>query len=330
MPIESLYQKVSSLLNEKSAEARAMAKQLMLEKKVGTEKVNRTIERYLESWGDTTRPGVLALAHEAVGGAIERILPLQVALLFIDVTMDIHDDIIDDSPTKRTKKTIYGKLGKTSTLLIGDAFMVAGFHYLSKAMENIAKERRLYVMDVIESFLLEVVKAHIFEEQLKYKKLETKPETYFEILTRKASDIEGRMRIGGIYGGGSVKEIEALGKYGRVVGTLLAAKSEFVDVFEPCELTHRIEKEVLPLPILYALRNPKNGKQIREILKKKNIGKKECAELVEYIYNTKELAFLLRRLRHMKREAIESLDSIKNSQIKQELRLLVEFLLEDL
>jgi geranylgeranyl pyrophosphate synthase len=68
------------------------------------------------TWNDTTRPGVLALAYEAVGGKAEEVVPLQTAMLFIDAAMDIHDDIIDKSIIKGSKETLYGKFGEETAL----------------------------------------------------------------------------------------------------------------------------------------------------------------------------------------------------------------------
>jgi Na+/serine symporter len=47
------------------------------------------------------------------------------------------------------------------------------------------------------------------------------------ILAQKAAEIEGRMKIAGIYGGASEKQIEALSKYGRNLGILLAVRAEY-------------------------------------------------------------------------------------------------------
>ena len=330
MTNESLSEKVLSLLNEKSAKACALVKQSILEKKMGIGKVDNAIEQYLSRWDDTTRPGVLALACEAVGGNREEAVPLQTALLFIDATMDIHDDIIDESTAKKNRKTIYGKLGKGATLLIGDVFMVRGFNYLHKTLENLPRDRRLEIMDTIEDFLSEVVEAHISEATLKAKKWGIRPETYFQILTKKAADIEGRMKVGAVYGRGSARDIKALSRYGRNIGILLAVKSEFVDVFEPSELMHRIKYEVLPLPVLYALRNHKHRKQIREILERKDVCKKDCNELIEVVYDTKEVALLKYQLQNLEKEATDSLRLLHNRQAKEELQLLATFLVEDL
>jgi geranylgeranyl pyrophosphate synthase len=330
MASESIAGKVLVLLNEKSARARALVKHSILEKQMGIRKVDKAVEQYLSKWEDTTRPGVLALACEAVGGNQEEVVPLQAALLFIDATMDVHDDIIDESVAKKNRKTVYGKLGKEATLLVGDLFMVEGFNYLHRALENLPKDLRSMVMDGIEDCLSEVVEAHVSEALLKAKKWRLRPETYLQILTKKAADIEGHMKVGAIYGGGSAREIEALSKYGRNIGVLLAVKTDFVDVFEPTELTHRIKYEVLPLPLLYALKNRKNGKRIREILERDCLIKEDCNELIELVYDTKEIALLKQYLGYLKKEALRELRFLPNGRVKNELRLLATFMMEDL
>ncbi|HLC00420.1 MAG TPA: polyprenyl synthetase family protein [Candidatus Bathyarchaeia archaeon] len=330
MASESLTEKALKLLTEKSAKARAMAKKAILEEKTGIKKVDEAVEQYLSRWDDTTRPGILSLACEAAGGNPEDAVPLQAALLFIDATMDIHDDIIDESVAKKNRKTLYGKLGKEATLLLGDAFMVKGFNHLHKAIEHLPKDRSLQIIDEVNHFLSEVVEAHISEASLKEKKWRVKPETYLQVLTKKASDLEGRMKIGVIYGGGSAGNVQALGKFGRNIGVLLAVKSDFVDIFEPSELMHRIKYEVLPLQVLYALQNHKHGTRIREILQKARLSKVDCDELIETICATKEFISLNQLLDNLEKEAIQALNVLSNSQIKKELQLLAASLTEDL
>jgi len=330
MPTESLTEKALKVLNEKSAKARASAKQAILEEKTGIKKVDDAVEQYLSRWKDSTRPGVLSLACEAVGGNPEEAVPLQAALLFIDATMDIHDDIIDESIAKKNRKTLYGKLGKETTLLLGDVFMVKGFNRLHKALENLPKDWSLQIIDEVNHFLSEVVEAHISEAPLKAKKWRVKPETYLHVLAKKASDLEGRMKIGAICGGGSTKNIEALSKYGRNIGVLLAVKSDFVDIFEPTELMHRINYEVLPLQVLYAVKSRKHGTRIRAILQKDLLKQKDCDKLIEIICATKEVILLNQLLNNLEKEAIQALNELSNSQIKKELQLLAASLIEDL
>ena len=331
MTITSTAEQSLKILNEKSQKSIELFKQSNYHQKTGNEKLNKIIEQYLSRWKDTTRPATLALAFEAVGGEQGKAVPLQFALLHIDATMDIHDDIIDESLSKKRVKTIYGKMGKETALLVGDKFMVKGFVQLHKALENLPLERQRLIMAGVNDFLFEVVDAHVSESALKADKWRVKPEVYLEILSGKAADIEGRMKVGAIYGGGSPEEIEALSVVGRNIGILLAIRSEYVDLFEIDELSNRVNSECLPLPILYAIKNKALEQKIRLILSSnEQVNKTECENLVNLTLNSKEILHLTSYLEKIRKQAVESLAVLKNSPAKNDLHLLIASLLEDL
>ena len=145
------------------------------------------------------------------------------------------------------------------------------FVYLHTAIENLPKEKQSQIMDTANGFLSEVVKAHVAETDLQSKKWKVKPKEYLDILTQKAAEIEGRMKIAGIFGGANEKQIQALSKYGRNLGILLAVRAEYTDLFEPIELMNRVKNECLPLHILYGLQNKKYKEKIFALLSKPNL-----------------------------------------------------------
>lgn len=327
MKNEGQAEKALKILRERSEKVLELTKKRILEEKMG-KRADEALKYYVEKWNDTTRPGVLSLAHEAVGGNLEHIVPLQIALLFIAATMDIHDDIIDKSVIKITGQTLYGKFGEEAALLLGNALLVKGFNQLYKAIENLPNDRQLLIINTTKDFLIEVISAHLSEVELRKKKWNLKPQEYLYVLEKKAADIEGRMRIGAIFGGGSLEEIRALGKYGRNLGILLAVRSDFVDIFEPDELVNRLRYECPPLPVLYALQNKIHGNKIQRILSGENIDENGINELIEIIYDTAEIFKLRRYLISLKREGLTALNKIKNN--VNNLRILISSMLEDL
>jgi len=329
MDNEELGGKAIEVLRFKSKEALESTKKAILEEKISI-KADAALRDYVIKWDDTTRPGVLSLACEAVNGNLNELIPLQTAMLLIAATMDIHDDIIDKSAAKATGRTIYGKTGVETALLLGNAFLVKAFIHLYKAIEKLPRERQLLIIDTTKDFLFEVIRAHIIEVESRNRKWNVKPKEYLQVLEGKAADIEGRMRIGAIFGGGISSEIEALGKYGRYLGVLLAVRSEFVDIFEPRELENRVKNECLPLPILYALKNDNCRKRILKILSSETVSKDEAQELVEIIYQTPENSYLKQRLRRLLKEAIRVLDNIRASEAKINLKVLAMAMLEEL
>ena len=326
----SSAEKMLIILDEKSEKARKLVKQTILEEKLSQEKINQAIEQYISRWNDTTRPGTLALSCEAAGGEIDKTVPLQTALLLIDATMDIHDDIIDESLAKRNIKTIYGRLGKQAALLIGDAFIVKGFSQLHKAIENLPQERQNLIMNEINNFLLEVVDAHIIEAELKARKWSLKPETYLQVLTKKAADIDGHMKVGAIFGGGSPSDVEILSKFGRNIGLLLVIRAEFIDLFESDELTNRVKNECLPLPILYAIQNKTCKRKIKKILTKDKINNEDCAIILEIVDNSLEVSILKKYLQKIAGDSIQILNNINKSQARSDLKTFATSLLENI
>jgi geranylgeranyl diphosphate synthase type I len=329
MENEKLAEKALKILSERSGKALELTKKAILEEKMG-KRADEALKYYVKKWDDITRPGVLSLACEAVGGSSKEVVPLQIALLFIAATMDIHDDVIDKSVAKITGQTLYGKFGEETALLLGNAILVKGFNHLYKAIENLPHERRSSIVDNTKDFLFEVISAHIREVELRDKKWSVKPEVYLRILEEKAADIEGHMRIGAIFGGGSSQEIKALSKYGRCLGILLLVRSDFVDLFEPNELMNRVRYECLPLPVLYALQNEVHKKKLCEILSGEEIDENKANELSEIIYKTSEISHLKRHLNILKKEAVSTLRYLRPIEVKDSLRLIALSTLEDL
>lgn len=330
MSKQSNAKKLIEILNQKSNNAIQAAKQVILEQKFSQDKINQTIQQYTARWNDATRPGTLALSHEIVGGAPGKATALQTALLLIDATMDLHDDIIDESTSKKNVKTIYGKIGKEATILLGDQFMVKGFHQLHKAIEGLPKDKQDQIIVAVHDFLTEIVDAHITEANLKSKKWKVAPETYLQVLKKKAADIDGRMKIGAIFAGGTEKEISSLSKLGRNLGVLFVIRAEFVDIYEVDELSNRVKNECLPLPILYAIQNSITKAKIRKILNKDKITETDCEAVLQILDKTKNVLSLKKYMIELKNESNKLLESLNENQARNTLQRLVDSLLEDL
>jgi geranylgeranyl pyrophosphate synthase len=329
MANKRLAEKALAILQAKSEKALKNAKELILKEKFRCEKANEALRYYVATWNDTTRPGVLALAYEAVGGKAEEVVPLQTAMLFIDAAMDIHDDIIDKSTKKGSKETLYGKFGEETALLIGNALLVKGFNHLHKVTGKLPLNKKKLINDAVKKFLFEVIDAHIQESMLKSDKWNVEPAEYLKILEQKASDIEGHMQIGSIFGKGSVKEIKILTTYGKCLGTLLALRSDFVDIFEPAELTSRIKFECLPLPLLFALQNKNYRSKTLQVLRKEVIDESDASKLIEIIYETQEISDIKKYLEKLKHKASKSLSKLQDKAV-QNLELLINASLEDI
>jgi geranylgeranyl diphosphate synthase type I len=326
MKRKKIMEEVLIILRRRSIKSLKLARKQLSMLQIEENEAREALKDYAKYWNDTTHPGIISIICDAVGGTPEDAVPMQVAMLLLTAAIDIHDDILDQTLMKNGKPTIYGKFGKDTALLLGDALLVESFILLNKYGYDLPKESFKAVIENVETFIFEVGNAHLLEAALK-EKLSISPEKYMEILKKKASIMAGLAKIGAIVGNGSIKEIEAFGEYGKILGILIAIREEFVDLFEIDELRNRLKTGCLPLPILYALDDP----TVNNILSM--LDSDECVpKLIEAIFGNHNVKNLKRLMHNLADQALSIVDQLKlqNQKIIKELRLLVQGTLEDL
>jgi geranylgeranyl pyrophosphate synthase len=320
---------VQSILRTRSARSLELARKRILKMNIESSQARRAIRFYAEQWDDIAHPGILALSCEAVGGNIEKAIPLQVATLLLTATMDLHDDIIDQSRIKNGRPTVFGRFGKDITLLIGDAFFLEGFVLLYKNEGGASPGRVRRMIEAIKQAYFEVGNAHLLEVALKGR-VETSSETYLNIIEKKAWSIGVHASLGAILGGGTPKEIQALENYGKTLGTLIILREEFVDLFESEELRSRMKNECLPLPLLHAFKDCGLKKKLLTILSKPEISKGDVGQVVRALIDNKVVDEFRKHMQDLSLEATESISFVKNRKTKSAMKMLIQATLTDI
>jgi geranylgeranyl pyrophosphate synthase len=326
---EKLGEKIRKTLIQKSAKALTIAQQKILSEKPQSKEAQDAIEYYVANWKEAIHTGLMAFTSEVAGGDPEKLLDMQVVMLLFAAAIDLHDDIIDNSLKKGGKFTVFGKFGRDITILLGDAFMIKGFALLNEAEEKLSPEKRKQVSTLIKQALFEVGDAHALELNFK-RRWDADPNGYLKVLEKKAAIIEAEAKIGALVGGGKTREIEALGRYGRVLGLMGALREDFVDIFEVQELSNRIKNECLPIPIMYALQDAEASEEIYQILSKKKIKEEDSWRLVDIVYKTKTVKKLREEMLRNIVNALNVLTIFKDSDAITFLKMLMKSTMEDL
>ena len=138
------------------------------------------------------------------------------------------------------------------------------------------------------------------------------------------------MQIGAILGNGNMDQIKIIGNFGRTLGILMGVREDFIDIFEPEELKNRMINECLPLPMLYAFKSQKNKKTILFILNKETLTENDVDNIVNLIFEDKEVKELKKRLKHWTRNALQDISTFKNREIALQVTDLIKSIMEDL
>jgi len=326
---EKLIEQVQRLLEERSKKALDIAKKEVLQEKMECKEINDAFEYYAENWNDVIHPGLLSIACEAAGGDVDKSIPIQVVMLLLTAAVDIHDDIIDESNTKYGKPTVFARFGKNIALLVGDALLMKALVLLHKLERQFRIEKMDAIWNIIGSRFFELGDAEALEASLKGN-VDISPEEWFQILKMKASTFEAHMRIGAIVGDGEQGIVDLLGNYGRALGILLSIREDFIDVFEPDELQNRIRNECLPLPILYAFKNPQTKKIILDYLSKQKISDKDTERIVDIVFEEENVEMLRNIVKRMVEEACNNISSISDRNLAYQMEKLIKGVIEDL
>lgn len=326
----SSVEKAREIFRAKGRLAYEAAKKAILAERLSYRPLREALTYFIgEIWRNYEHPALLALACESVGGDPESTTSIGAAFVLLTGAADLHDDVIDESTTKASKATVFGKYGRDTALLAGDALLVEGFALLYSACVELEREKARAVLSTVKDALFEVGNAEA--EETSYRgKWDASPRVLLNVMQRKAALAEAATRIGATVGKGRAEQVAALGDYGRALALLANMRNEFVDICEAEEIIHRMKWECLPLPVLAAFHSKRNRRQIIALLKKKRFTTNDAREISRIATDTEEVIRLKRRMKHLAKQSLKKLELSTNEAAKENLNALLAATLEDL
>jgi len=324
---EKLMEQVKAILIGHSKTSIELSKQAILQELIKYPPLREALRYFMEEmWFDASHPTLLSLACEAVGGKQDATTDIGAALVVLAGAADIHDDIIDQSLTKDSRPTVFGKFGKDIAIIAGDVLWFKGMLMLDESCDGFPIEKKRAILKLAKEAFLDIGSAEAKETSLRGK-VDVAPEEYLEIIRLKVSVAIAAAKMGAMIGGGTPQQIENLGHYGKNLGVLMTIRDEFIDMFELDELTSRFKNECLPLPILYAFQDATLKKTIIELLEKNKLTEAELNNMLESVYN----ASMVRKLiKDMQLTVKETEQNIHNMDKNNNFLLLLKSTIQDL
>ena len=183
--------------------------------------------------GKRIRPILVLAACEAVGGDPAVAMPTACAVEFIHSFSLIHDDLpaLDNDDLRRGKPTNHKVFGEAIAILSGDALLALAFETITSRTQGAPAD---VVLDVTRRIASAVGTGGMVVGQVVDMVSEGKeisPQT-LEFMHRNKTGalIEACVVCGGLLGGGSPEQIEALRVYGANVGLAFQIADDVLDV----------------------------------------------------------------------------------------------------
>ncbi|HJT22966.1 MAG TPA: polyprenyl synthetase family protein, partial [bacterium] len=96
--------------------------------------IQQMVDYLADSSGKRIRPALAILSAKYCGEVTAETIALGAALEMIHVATLIHDDIIDNSETRRKQKTLNFKWGNEVSVLMGDYMFASSFYLMAKKL----------------------------------------------------------------------------------------------------------------------------------------------------------------------------------------------------
>lgn len=183
------------------------------------------ISHYLLSLGGKRMRPLLAILSEKlfkVESSSEDLITAASGIELIHMATLLHDDIIDQSPTRRRQESAYKKYGVTPTLLTGDFLLVKAFGLCATLDEFIITETEKACVALTEGELLE---GHI-DPETGYEL-----DDYIDVIDKKTASLFALSGIVGAHLSGTSKDnVELLRSFGKNAGIAFQVIDDILDV----------------------------------------------------------------------------------------------------
>lgn len=273
--------------------------------------------------GKRIRPVLLNLSYNSVGGiGVEKILPIMVAVELIHTATIIHDDILDRNTKRRGVETVNMTWGN-------DVAMIAGDLIFSHAFGIVAGYGNKEVSEVISNACKRLAEGQVLEN-IHTGDVKMTEEVYLEIVERKtASLFEAAAKCGAILGGGSREEVDALAKYGYMMGICFQITDDVLDISsgeiklgKPTGVDVSLGRPTLV--ILHALKvaSAKDRKTLEDVIGGKS---SDTDRALRIIKSTNSIEYALERADSFITKAKESLEALPYSEAKDSLELIADY-----
>lgn len=285
--------------------------------------VQQLVDHCGDYQGKRLRPALLLLAARACGSVTSAHPVLAAVVEMIHTATLVHDDILDESMVRRHAATVNAEWGNETAVLLGDYLFTHAFH-LAASLDSTLACRWIgrATNRVCEGEMHQVHQRG---------NLDLDESSYFSIIEGKTAELTAvSCRLGAHYAGADEATTEALDRYGRNLGIAFQIADDVLDIWGEERLTGKslgtdLEKQKLTLPVIRLLEtaDPATAANARRMLGE---AKAECRkQLIPLLEQSGTLGYSWQRARWHVKEAIDSLECLRESDSKVVLHVLADY-----
>ena len=276
--------------------------------------VDLLLKFLLQRNGKMMRPVLVMLVAKSFGELSDSIYHLASAVELVHQGSLIHDDVVDESETRRGKSSANATFDNRLAVLLGD-------YIVSKSLQEVVATQNLECVNAISTLIGTLSEGEITQLDV-LNSTTLSEDAYFEIITGKtASLFSACTTLSAILCGASEDEIEAFRTYGNIAGLCFQIMDDILDYHDSKETGkpsgNDLKEGKFTLPAIYALTHSNRDwsthiKAIRSL----SATPEQIREVTEYTLSNGGIDYAILKMQELKKQAIKGLPALKSPELR--------------
>lgn len=191
------------------------------------EELYRPIEYTLRLGGKRIRPFLLLAANNMFGGKVDDVRHAALAIeTFHNFTL-LHDDLMDRSPLRRGKPTVYTLWGDNTAILSGDTMFALAWRYLLRKEHPRLRD----ILNTFNETAIEVCEGQQYDMNFEQRDDVTADEYLNMIRLKTAVLLAGALKMGALYAQAPDDDIRHLYDFGIHLGLSFQLQDDLLDAY---------------------------------------------------------------------------------------------------
>ncbi len=213
--------------------------------------------------GKRIRPMLCLLVTAALGGRIEHARPAAAAVELIHNFSLLHDDIQDQSPTRRNRDTVWAIWGSAQAINSGDSmFALAHLAIPRLAPPDLPAEVQVGMLTILDETSLELTRGQHLDISFETREAVSVDEYMDMIRGKTAALISAAAEMGALAAGADQATRGHYREFGKNLGMAFQIEDDILDIWGAPELTGKraavdIYQRKKSLPALFGLEKSK-------------------------------------------------------------------------
>ena len=269
----------------------------------------------LNGGGKRLRPFLVLISARAVGGKFKDVYNAAIAVEILHNFTLAHDDIMDNSPIRRGRKTLHKKYDVNTAILAGDNLIALAYDCLLKDCKNNVKG----IVSAFTHGVIEVCEGQSLDKDFELRQNVSISEYQRMIYKKTAALAEMCCSIGAQLCCASAKEIKAVSNFGKNLGMAFQIQDDLLDIVgEENQFGKTIGSDLVEGKKTYLFlrafekSNVKDRAELIKVIKQKGIPRSEIQKYSKLYFKLRVIKDAEQEIMKYTKLALKNLSSLKD------------------